>query len=97
MPGDSAGDTSSRRHEHIIAPLSPRDRGIPRYYSRKARKDKPRSAPAWWNRVLAPFTRQPYAGAASRYRRWLSAVAAVNLRGMGEKRPFVRRAESHQK
>jgi hypothetical protein len=46
MPGDSAGDTSSRRHEHIIAPLSPRDRGIPRYYSRKARKDKPRSAPA---------------------------------------------------
>jgi hypothetical protein len=39
--------------------------------------------------------RQPYAGAASRYRRWLSAVVDVNLRGMGDKRHFARRAESH--
>jgi hypothetical protein len=33
----------------------------------------------------------------SRYRRWLSAVVSVNLRGMGEQRHFVRRAESLQR
>ena len=33
----------------------------------------------------------------SRYRRWLSAVVNVNLRGMGEQRHFVRRAESLQR